>query len=225
MGMLWPTSCLFFRMFFERKYNFSPDAANFINGIIYIISAVFAPLLGLVIDKTGRNLFWVFLSILGTLVSHMVLAFSFINPYIAMVRTFNLNLWLINKYLKSVSLLIIWIIFCFCFSLQWACLIQCWQVHYGHLLLWLSLNIKWEQHMACKCFIICLGLDILLNYYIMILFNSKWWDEAKIYWKRAQILLDFNLLILELKSNFLNLTLTIIIILLHIYLISSNLIM
>lgn len=75
----------FFRVFFEKKYNFSPDAANFINGIIYIISAICAPGLGLVIDKTGRNLFWVFLSILGTLGSHMFLAFSFVNPYIAMV--------------------------------------------------------------------------------------------------------------------------------------------
>lgn len=78
----------FFRVFFERKYKFSPDAAGFINGVIYIISAFCAPLLGLVIDKTGRNLFWVFLSILGTLVSHMFLAFTFINPYVAMVRYF-----------------------------------------------------------------------------------------------------------------------------------------
>lgn len=73
------------KVFFEKKYEFSPDAANFINGIIYIISAICAPGLGLVIDKTGRNLFWVFLSILGTLVSHMFLAFTFINPYIAML--------------------------------------------------------------------------------------------------------------------------------------------
>ncbi|KAL5237205.1 hypothetical protein ACI65C_004615 [Semiaphis heraclei] len=72
------------KVFFEKKYNFSPDSANLINGIIYIISAICAPGLGLVIDKTGRNLFWVFLSILGTLVSHMFLAFTFVNPYIAM---------------------------------------------------------------------------------------------------------------------------------------------
>ncbi|XP_025191928.1 major facilitator superfamily domain-containing protein 1-like [Melanaphis sacchari] len=72
------------KVFFEKKYNFSPDSANLINGIIYIISSICAPALGLVIDKTGRNLFWVFLSILGTLVSHMFLAFTFVNPYIAM---------------------------------------------------------------------------------------------------------------------------------------------
>jgi len=77
---------VFSRVFFEKKYEFSPDAANFINGVIYIISAICAPGLGLVIDKTGRNLFWVFLSIFGTLVSHMFLAFTFINPYIAMVK-------------------------------------------------------------------------------------------------------------------------------------------
>lgn len=77
---------IIFRVFFEKKYNFSPDAANFINGIIYIISAVCAPGLGFVIDKTGRNLFWVFSSILGTLISHFLLTFTFINPYFAMVR-------------------------------------------------------------------------------------------------------------------------------------------
>lgn len=75
-------------MFFERKYNFSPDAASFINGVVYIISAVCSPALGLVIDLTGRNLFWVFLSILGTLISHMLLALTFVNPYIAIVRLF-----------------------------------------------------------------------------------------------------------------------------------------
>lgn len=51
-----------------------------------MISSVFAPLLGFMIDKMGRNLFLVFLAIFGTLVSHMCLTFTFINPYIAMVR-------------------------------------------------------------------------------------------------------------------------------------------
>ncbi|VVC26875.1 Major facilitator superfamily,Major facilitator superfamily domain [Cinara cedri] len=71
-------------VFFERKYNFSLDEAKFTTRIVYTISALCAPFFGLVIDKTGRNLFWVFLSIFGTLVSHMVLTFTFVNPYIAM---------------------------------------------------------------------------------------------------------------------------------------------
>ncbi|XP_060859207.1 major facilitator superfamily domain-containing protein 1-like [Metopolophium dirhodum] len=72
------------KVFFEKKYNYSSDSANLINGIIYIISSICAPIHSLVIDRTGRNLFWVFLSIFGTLVSHMLLAFTFLNPYIAM---------------------------------------------------------------------------------------------------------------------------------------------
>jgi len=72
-------------VFFERKFEFSPSNANTVNSIVYIISAVASPLLGLLVDKVGKNVFWVFLSILVSIGSHALLAFTFLNPYIAMV--------------------------------------------------------------------------------------------------------------------------------------------
>lgn len=60
--------------------------ANFICSIVYLISGVLSPLLGFLIDKTGRNLLWVITGIILTIVSHCCLAFlESINPYISMV--------------------------------------------------------------------------------------------------------------------------------------------
>lgn len=71
-------------MFFERKFDYSPEDANTVNSIIYSISAVASPLAGLIVDKSGRNVMWVFLSTAVTIGAHSLLAFSFLNPYIAM---------------------------------------------------------------------------------------------------------------------------------------------
>lgn len=68
-----------------QKYDFIAEDANFINSLVYIISAVASPLFGFVIDKTGRNVFWVLLSVTVTICAHAVLAFTFFNPYICMV--------------------------------------------------------------------------------------------------------------------------------------------
>ncbi len=40
---------------------------------------------GFFIDKTGKNVFWVIGGVLVTLGCHALLAFTFVNPYIAMV--------------------------------------------------------------------------------------------------------------------------------------------
>lgn len=37
------------------------------------------------VDKTGRNVIWVMIAVITTLASHMMLAFTFWNPWIAMV--------------------------------------------------------------------------------------------------------------------------------------------
>lgn len=37
----------------------------------------------MLIDKTGRNLLYVFIAIVATLIGHMILAFTFVNPYFA----------------------------------------------------------------------------------------------------------------------------------------------
>lgn len=68
-----------------EKYDFSPEDANSINSLVYIISAIASPLFGFVIDKTGRNVSWMLLSILVTIGSHSFLAFTFANPYVCMV--------------------------------------------------------------------------------------------------------------------------------------------
>lgn len=70
-----------------QKYDFSPEEANHVNSLVYLISAVASPLFGYVIDKTGRNISWVMISIIATIVAHSFLAFSFTSPYICMVRT------------------------------------------------------------------------------------------------------------------------------------------
>lgn len=68
-----------------QKYDFAPEEANHINSIVYVISAIASPLFGYIIDKTGRNVMWILISILTTIVAHSILAFTFINPYIGMI--------------------------------------------------------------------------------------------------------------------------------------------
>ncbi|XP_067006714.2 lysosomal dipeptide transporter MFSD1 [Anabrus simplex] len=72
------------KVFFERKFGFSPSDANTVNSIVYIISAIASPLLGLLVDKMGKNVFWVCLSVLVSIGCHGLLAFTFLNPYVAM---------------------------------------------------------------------------------------------------------------------------------------------
>nr|CAD7454507.1 unnamed protein product [Timema tahoe] len=72
------------KVFFERKFEFSPDNANTVNSIVYLISAVASPLLGYLVDKVGKNVFFVIFSVLVSLGCHAMLAFTFINPYVAM---------------------------------------------------------------------------------------------------------------------------------------------
>ncbi|XP_018588114.2 lysosomal dipeptide transporter MFSD1 isoform X1 [Scleropages formosus] len=72
------------QVFFIEKFNFSPVQASAINSIVYIISAPASPLLGFLVDKTGKNIIWVLMAVIITLASHMMLAFTFWNPWIAM---------------------------------------------------------------------------------------------------------------------------------------------
>lgn len=53
--------------------------------IVYIISAPASPVLGFLVDKIGRNVIWVLIAVVTTLAAHMMLAFTFWNPWIAMV--------------------------------------------------------------------------------------------------------------------------------------------
>ncbi|CAK9830720.1 Major facilitator superfamily domain-containing protein 1 [Anthophora retusa] len=73
------------KVFFERKYAFEPTRANTVNSLVYLISAIASPILGFIVDKTGKNVSWVFLGIAATIVAHGLLAFTYVNPYVCMI--------------------------------------------------------------------------------------------------------------------------------------------
>ncbi|XP_005106021.1 major facilitator superfamily domain-containing protein 1 [Aplysia californica] len=72
-------------VFFEMKFGLNPTSANAVNSLVYIISAGASPFFGFLIDRIGKNVFWVIIGIVITLGCHMMLAFTFMNPYIPMV--------------------------------------------------------------------------------------------------------------------------------------------
>ncbi|XP_065287911.1 lysosomal dipeptide transporter MFSD1-like [Dermacentor albipictus] len=72
-------------VFFQRKYQFSAVAANSVDSVPYLISAFASPVFGILVDLLGRNLIWVTAAVFGTLAAHGLLAFTFLNPWIAMV--------------------------------------------------------------------------------------------------------------------------------------------
>lgn len=68
------------------KFHMNAQDANMVNSIVYLMSAFGSPLLGLIVDKTGKNLMWVSLSVACTIASHCILNFTTYNPYIGMVK-------------------------------------------------------------------------------------------------------------------------------------------
>ncbi|XP_053625696.1 major facilitator superfamily domain-containing protein 1-like isoform X2 [Plodia interpunctella] len=73
------------KLFFERKFDFVPQDANTVNSMVYLLSAALSPFFGILIDKTGRNVMWVIISIVATIGAHFLLAFTFYNPYIGVI--------------------------------------------------------------------------------------------------------------------------------------------
>ncbi|XP_034085310.1 major facilitator superfamily domain-containing protein 1 isoform X2 [Gymnodraco acuticeps] len=72
------------QVFFIEKFDFSPAEARAVNSIVYIISAPASPVLGFMVDRIGKNVIWVMVAVIATLAAHMMLAFTFWNPWIAM---------------------------------------------------------------------------------------------------------------------------------------------
>ncbi|XP_058816315.1 major facilitator superfamily domain-containing protein 1-like [Topomyia yanbarensis] len=73
------------KVFFMRKFDFSPEDANTVNSIVYIVAGVASPVFGLLVDRTGKNVLWVCVSIVVTMIAHGLLTFTFYNPYVAMI--------------------------------------------------------------------------------------------------------------------------------------------
>ncbi|KOC71151.1 Major facilitator superfamily domain-containing protein 1 [Habropoda laboriosa] len=73
------------KVFFERKYAMDPSSANTVNSLLYFISTVACPILGCIVDRSGKHVFWVFISIVATTVAHGLFAFTYVNPYVCMI--------------------------------------------------------------------------------------------------------------------------------------------
>lgn len=69
-----------------RKYDFDDTTANSVSSVVYVLSAVASPIFGYLVDRTGRNVLWVFVAVVVTLGCHVALTFTFWNPFIPMVR-------------------------------------------------------------------------------------------------------------------------------------------
>jgi len=52
---------------------------------VYFISAVASPICGFGIDRVGRNIFWLLIGVIVTLVCHGLLVFTFLTPFVPMV--------------------------------------------------------------------------------------------------------------------------------------------
>lgn len=73
------------KVFFISKYGFSPVTANSADSIVYLISAFASPICGFLVDLVGFNTVWVTGAIAATIGSHLLLAFTFVNPFVAMI--------------------------------------------------------------------------------------------------------------------------------------------
>lgn len=71
--------------FFVKRFDMDGQEADRVSSIIYLISGIGSPIAGLLIDKLGFNIFWILLSEVATVVAHLLLGFSQVNPYIGVV--------------------------------------------------------------------------------------------------------------------------------------------
>lgn len=65
--------------------------ANSINSLIYLISGVASPLIGLLVDKMGKNITWIMGAVIITMLAHTLLAFTYVTPYLGVVILFLKN--------------------------------------------------------------------------------------------------------------------------------------
>lgn len=65
----------------------SDGDADKINSLVYLISGVASPFTGILIDKAGLNLLWILLSVIATVIAHVLLGFTAVNPYIGIVSS------------------------------------------------------------------------------------------------------------------------------------------
>lgn len=72
--------------------------------MVYLMAGITMPIFGYLVDKLGHSLMWMFLGTILSVGSHLLLAFSFYQPYIATV-SINLPIWC--EAMKKVSICVI----------------------------------------------------------------------------------------------------------------------
>lgn len=69
--------------FFTKNFGMTAEQANTACSTVYVISGVGSPILGLIIDKVGMNIYWILVGIYGTVLAHLLLGFTHLNVFIA----------------------------------------------------------------------------------------------------------------------------------------------
>jgi len=91
---------------FKDGYGFDGQTANFIVGLVYLISALASPLLGWMLDRTHRNLRWMSGSVLVSAMSHCLMAWTPVSPYIP-ILTMGLSYSVLASALWSLPAIIV----------------------------------------------------------------------------------------------------------------------
>jgi len=71
-------------VFFISKYQMDGYTADVCNSLIYLISIGASPICGSLVDCTGRNVFWIAISVAFTALAHGLMAFTFVTPFLPM---------------------------------------------------------------------------------------------------------------------------------------------
>lgn len=73
--------------FFMDRFHMSKQDANNVSSLVYLISGIASPVFGLFIDKIGKNVSWISIAVLATILSHVLLGFTELNPYVGVVNS------------------------------------------------------------------------------------------------------------------------------------------
>lgn len=73
-----------FRVFFEEYFGYSANQANQLNSMAFTIATFACPFFGILVDKTGKIVMWIFFSAFSVLIGHSLLILPYVNPYISM---------------------------------------------------------------------------------------------------------------------------------------------
>lgn len=71
--------------FFQTKWGYDQDKANTIDSIVYMISAVSSPVIGLFIDKIGRNLVFLLIASVLVNIAHFLMALTYVWLWFPMI--------------------------------------------------------------------------------------------------------------------------------------------